>query len=184
MLTKLKPIYADDTKDQVSHLVSQRLPWLAIGFLGAIASAVLISKFERQLAQNISLAFFIPAIVYLADAVGTQTEGILLEHHRRGVLRIHSLIAKELSLGLVLGIIFGAIAGTFASFIAGASVAITVGLAMFVNLTFAPLVAVSLVYLLQKHKTDPALGAGPFATVLQDIISLLVYFVIASLIVF
>lgn len=185
MATKSKLVLADDTTEQVSHLVWQRLPWLVVGLVGAGVASILVSRFEQQLAQNVSLAFFIPAIVYMADAVGTQTETILVRHLTKKVLQLPRLVAKEFGLGLVLGMIFGSISGVFASFVTRElQVAITVGLAMFVNITIAPLVAVALVYLLQKERTDPALGAGPFTTILQDILSLLIYFAVATMIVF
>jgi len=51
-----------------------RLPWLAMGLAGAMISAGLMAAFETQLQANLLIAFFVPGIVYLADAVGTQTE--------------------------------------------------------------------------------------------------------------
>ena len=41
-----------------------------MGLAGSMVAALIVSGFEEQLASNISLAFFLPAIVYLADAVG------------------------------------------------------------------------------------------------------------------
>ena len=35
-----------------------------------------MAQFEDILTRNISIAFFLPGIVYLADAIGTQTEAI------------------------------------------------------------------------------------------------------------
>ncbi len=55
-----------------------RLPWLLVGLLGAMAATALVGGFERQLEANVLLAFFIPAVVYMADAVGTQTEAVLI----------------------------------------------------------------------------------------------------------
>ena len=39
-----------------------------------MASAVLVGSFEEQLDKKVLVAFFVPAIVYMAEAVGTQTE--------------------------------------------------------------------------------------------------------------
>jgi hypothetical protein len=46
--------------------------WLALGLLGAMASAGIVASFEDELAQQVLLAVFVPAVVYIADAVGTQ----------------------------------------------------------------------------------------------------------------
>jgi magnesium transporter len=47
-------------------------PWLLIGLLAAVLAAQILSTFEAQLEETVPLAFFLPGIVYMADAVGTQ----------------------------------------------------------------------------------------------------------------
>ena len=54
--------------------VKSRLPWLVIGLLGGVLAAFVIGIFEETLAHELLLAAFIPAIVYMADAVGSQTQ--------------------------------------------------------------------------------------------------------------
>jgi hypothetical protein len=49
-----------------------RVPWLLVGLGGALLAADFVAWFEAKLQYKIMLAFFIPDIVYLADAVGTQ----------------------------------------------------------------------------------------------------------------
>ena len=51
-----------------------RLPWLAVGLIGAMVSAAMLAGIEGQMSANLAVAYFVPGIVYLADAVGTQTE--------------------------------------------------------------------------------------------------------------
>ncbi len=61
-------------EEPVHRRLWHRLPWLALGLLGAMGSAGIVAAFEEQLSRLVLLAFFIPAVVYMADAVGTQTE--------------------------------------------------------------------------------------------------------------
>lgn len=69
-----------------------RLPWLLVGFLGSFLATFVMSRFERLLEARLAVAFFIPGIVYLADAIGTQTEAIAV----RGLSLSHaSLINAE-----------------------------------------------------------------------------------------
>jgi magnesium transporter len=49
-----------------------RLPWLLLGLGGAIVAAPLVGRFKEQLREEVLLAFFVPGVVYMADAVGTQ----------------------------------------------------------------------------------------------------------------
>jgi magnesium transporter len=80
-----------------------------------------------------------------------------------------------------LGLISGTILGVFATYwLKSSAIGITIGLTMLINLTLAPMLAVIIPNLLYKRHADPALGAGPVATIIQDLISLLVYFLIAS----
>ncbi|SDW01416.1 magnesium transporter [Nitrosomonas communis] len=39
-------------------------------------SALLVSSFEAELTRNVAIAFFVPGLVYIADAIGTQSEAV------------------------------------------------------------------------------------------------------------
>lgn len=176
----------DVLKDRIDHLIEHRAPWLFLGLLGGIFTTVIVSKYEMILSADVRLAFFIPIIVYLSDAIGTQTETIYvraLSENRQ--INFTKYILKESAIGLGLGVISGLILGAFAAyFLADRLVGAAVGLTMLVNLTFAPVLAVFIPSVLYNRRTDPALGSGPIATIIQDLISLLVYFLVASILLF
>ena len=65
-------------------------------------AADLVGWFEAQLQTNLLLAFFIPSIVYLADAVGTQTETIVVRGLSLGV-PMNRMVSRELLSGLAIG---------------------------------------------------------------------------------
>ena len=54
---------------------------------------------------------------------------------------------------------------------------------MVLTMATAPVVALLVSAGLYKEHTDPALGGGPFTTIIQDLLSLVIYFSIASLII-
>lgn len=175
----------DDAREPILPLITHRIPWLAIGLMGGIVATLISSKFEHLLAANINLAYFIPVIVYMADAIGTQTETIYVRNLAKTQIKLSSYLFKELLLGIFLGILFGSLIGLFAYIWFGKiSTALTVGAAMFASMAIAPAVALLVPALLHKENYDPALGAGPFTTVLQDLISLSIYLFIASVIIF
>ena len=60
--------------------------------------------------------------------------------------------------------------------------AVAVSLAVLAASTVATLVAMALPYLLQRLGYDPAFGAGPLATVVQDLLSILIYLAAVRLI--
>ena len=172
-----------DTHQRLRILIQERLPWLLTGLLIGTGASYFVSRFETVLAEKISLAFFIPVIVYMSDAVGTQTETIFVRDLTEHRANFGKYLKKELSIGLVLGLILGVSIGAIALlWLKDADVALTVGIAMGLNVSLAPLVATIVPEFIFKRHEDPALGAGPFTTVIQDSISLLIYFAVASVI--
>ena len=167
-------------EEPVHRRLWHRLPWLALGLFGAMASAGIVAAFEEQLSRLVLLAFFVPAVVYMADAVGTQTEALVIRGISVGVPG-RAIVFRELSTGLVIGILLGAAFFPFAYLIWGdARVAGTVALALLGSTATATLVAMALPYGINRLGRDPAFGAGPLATVIQDLLSILIYFAIAA----
>lgn len=170
-------------QESVARRLWHRAPWLLLGLLGAMATALIIGGFEHQLDSNLLLAFFVPAVVYMADAVGTQTETVLIRALSVGV-SVRAMLARELVTGVVMGALVG---GAFAVFaVAGwgeARVAVAVGIALFASCSLATVVAMTLPAMLQRLGRDPAFGSGPLATVIQDLLSIVVYFAVAAAIV-
>jgi magnesium transporter len=62
-------------------------------------------------------------------------------------------------------------------------VILAAAIALFAACSTATVVAMALPWLLNRLGRDPAFGSGPLATVVQDLLSLVIYFAVASLIV-
>jgi magnesium transporter len=171
--------------ERVDHLIEHRIPWLLIGVLGGLLATIIVSKFEHILSLDARLAFFMPVIVYLSDAVGTQTETIFVRELAQRKVPFTKYIIKESLVGLGLGTITGAILMLFSWYwLKSILIGITIGVTMLINSTMAPFLAVCIPMALYRRRADPALGSGPVATIIQDLISLLTYFIAASLIIF
>lgn len=167
-------------EESVTRRLHHRLPWLLLGLAGAMASALLVGAFEEQLNKKVVLAFFGPAVVYMADAVGTQTEAVLIRGLSVGVT-VREFARRELVTGVVTGALVGAAFLPFALVGWGdGAVAAAVALALFASCSIATLVAMALPWLFQRFGADPAFGSGPLATVLQDLLSIAVYLAIAT----
>ncbi len=180
-----KILLEDDAKEPMSLMIEHRVPWLAIGLLGGIGATILASSFEKVLEKNLYLAFFIPVIVYMADAMGHQTQSVYIRNLTRKRTHISIYLIKEFVLGNLLGLFFGICTGIFAYlWFKSVDTTFAVGLSMYVTMAIAPIIGLLVPTLLWKEHKDPAVGAGPFATVIQDLLSLLIYFFIASVIVF
>ena len=160
-----------------------RIPWLLLGLGGALIAADVMGRFETQLKVNILLAFFIPGIVYLADAVGTQTETIVVRGLSLGV-PMRRMIPRELLAGFAIGVALAVIAGPLVWWRWGdPQVGLSVGVSVLAACSTATVAAMALPWLFDSFGLDPAFGSGPLATVVQDLLSIWIYLVITTLVV-
>lgn len=162
-------------EEPVARRLWHRMPWLLLGLAGAAVSAWLVGLFGDRLEADVRLAFFIPGVVYMADAVGTQTEALVIRGLSVGA-PMRRVWGLEVVTGPATGALFAAVSvplvwGTLGSL----SLALTVSLALFAACSVATVVAVSLPWVMQRRGMDPAFGSGPLATVVQDLLSLVIY---------
>lgn len=171
------------TEENVWRRFLHRLPWLVLGLAGAVGAAQIVAGYESALESDVVLAFFIPGIVYLADAVGTQTEAVVIRGLSLGI-PVRRIALREIltggALGLTLGLIFYPVAIVLWHRV---DLALAVALSLAAACATANLVAVAIPWLIQLLGKDPAFGSGPLATVIQDIVSILIYFVVVTAIV-
>jgi magnesium transporter len=170
------------SEESVRRRFWHRLPWLVLGLLGFFIAADIIAYFEVALKEKLVLAFFIPGIVYLADAVGTQTETVVIRGLSVGI-GIGRVVLLEAITGLIIGLALSVIAAPFIFWRWGdADVALAVGLSIFTACSIATVVAMLIPWVLSRFSIDPAFGSGPVATVVQDLLSISLYFLIAILV--
>jgi magnesium transporter len=171
------------SEESVRRRIWHRLPWLLLGLAGAFVAADLVGWFEVQLRAQVMLAFFLPGIVYMADAVGTQTETVVVRGLSVGV-RLRRVVARELVTGLLIGVALALIALLMVWWRWGeGALAVGVALSLLAACSTATLAAMSLPWLLDHLGLDPAFGSGPLATVVQDLLSIEIYFAISTAVV-
>jgi magnesium transporter len=167
-------------EERVSRRLWHRLPWLVVGLVGAMVSAIILGGFEEELSSEILLSFFVPAVVYMSGAVGTQTITVLVRGLSVGV-DLRRVVLGELVTGAVVGLLIAVVFFPFALLLWGeADVAAAVALALFASCAAATLVAMALPFGFQRLGLDPAFGSGPLVTVIQDLLSIAVYLGIAT----
>jgi magnesium transporter len=175
----------DRTRDAIEEpplrRVRHRLPWLLLGLAGSLGTAGIVSRFEHLLQRKTAVMFFVPAIVYLADAVGTQTEAVTVRGLSLSRLSLGQLLGGELTTGALIGATLGALALPVVVVAFGdVRLAVSVAAAIWAASSVATTVGLLLPWVLQRLHTDPAFGSGPIATIVQDVLSLLMYFVIST----
>ena len=162
-----------------------RLPWLLAGVAGSAVATVMMAQFEAALHATIAVAFFIPAVVYLADAIGTQSEAVAVRGLSLTRVNLLALLAGEVSTGMLIGALLGALVFPLVLFGFGSiPLATTVAVSVVAASSIATTVGFLLPWLFFKLGYDPALGSGPLGAVIQDLLSLLIYFAVAAALVF
>ena len=96
-----KTIYADDDYESIGTLLKLRTPTLAIGLILGIGISFLASNFKEVLEHNIQIAFFLPFVVYIASAIGNQTDSIYSRDLKSGRAKFSNYLWKETVLGLI-----------------------------------------------------------------------------------
>ena len=169
------------SEERVARRFQHRLPWLLLGLGGALLAADLVGAFETHLQLNLMLAFFIPGIVYLADAVGTQTETVVVRGLSLGV-PMRRMVGRELLTGVLIGMALAVVAVPFVWWRwSDMGLALSVGLSVFAACSTATLAAMMLPWLFDTFAMDPAFGSGPLATVVQDLLSIWIYLSVTTL---
>jgi len=178
--------YMDYMKSNMFQMAQQRVVWLLILIFVGFIAAWVIETNSMQLKTVVALSFFIPLLLGAGGNAGTQSSTVIIRGMATGGIKITDLIVimkRELGVGVIIGTFLAGVVSLGALlFNQDPRVGVTVGLAMIVTVTLATTLGAFLPILFKRLKLDPALMSGPFITSIVDIVSLLVYFRIATFI--
>jgi len=183
--SKLAGIADLDTMDRNPFSAAKkRLPWLIILLFLGMFTASLIGRFEETLNKVAILAVFIPLIAGMAGNTGTQALAVAVRGIATGDFEKEnkwSIIVREAGTGLITGSICGILVTFIVYFWQGdLFLGVLVGISIFITLIIATLAGSLVPLLMHRLKIDPAVASGPFITTINDIISILIYFGIAT----
>lgn len=172
----------EDITTPVSRLVRARTPSLVLGLIGGLVAAYIVNGFENILSSYFVLASFIPVIIYLSDAIGTQSQTLIVRMIAlEPEFSVRRYLAREVKVGGILGIIFASLLFAAASIGWGLSQAgAIIGLSILISIVFQAVISTYLSILLAKFSVDPAVTSGPLTTIISDITTLTMYFGLAS----
>jgi len=179
--------------------VKKRLPWLMILLILGIFIAVIISSFDYlfEIESLTVLIIFQPIILGLAGNSGTQSLAITVRKISKDQLELRNSISNHLSKEILLGILSGFILGILACALSSLllylrndtdnpvmQIGFIVGVSIFISLTSANLFGSLIPVFFYKIKIDPAIASGPFITTLIDVISIVIYFSLATILIY
>lgn len=164
------------------NMVKSRVPWLVVGVIGGTITAALIGSFEDLLSEFIALASFIPIMVYMSDAVGTQSEALIIRKIAVDPsMRPLIYIRREFMVAAGIGALSSAFAGLMAGLTRmNPSLGLIIFISMFFSVLAAVLISTASPLVFRRLGFDPAVATGPLATILSDFTTTLIYLSVAS----
>ena len=174
----------------LGKIIRGRLPWLVGGLFGAALAGFVVGNFEAELKQAAILATFIPVVMAMAGNAGIQASTVTVQGLASGNLwtgDVGRRFAKEFVGSLINGTIVAAllvvlilIVALFVSIHEPRRLAIAAGLSVAIVTSLAATLGSTVPLVLDHFDIDPAVATGVFITTGNDILSVLVYFTIAS----
>jgi magnesium transporter len=165
---------------------SLRFPWLLATITSGSICALLASIFEDTIARALVLTFFLTLVLALGESVAMQSMAIAIQALRSARLSMQWFLrgwGREIGAALLLGLGCGGlvalVAGAWRGFdLSAAVIACSIVLSMCCACTFGITVPAVLHWL----KWDPKIAAGPVTLALTDIVTLLIYFGLAAMV--
>ncbi|MDE5749685.1 MAG: magnesium transporter [Duncaniella sp.] len=175
-----------ESDDNLWKQTKVRLPWLLMGMVGGLCNSMILGRFEGGFAVDPALALFIPLIGGTGGNVGTQSSAIVVQGLANGSLDIRKSAAqllRELGVGLLNGSIIALLVLIYNFFTIGdghLATTYAVSLSLFCVVMFASVFGTFVPLTLEKFKIDPALATGPFISITNDIIGMVIYMGIST----
>jgi magnesium transporter len=173
----------------------QRLPWLMIAVVLNLLIASFLSIFEATIAEVTALILFQPLILGMAGNIGTQALAVTIikfnvepmEDENKHKKHIYKEIAIGLFNSIILAILSFIFVYSFLSLVptgsqSPESIASVVLIAVFASMFISSAMGVLIPITLTKFGSDPSVASGPIMTTINDLVALVIYFGVATLI--
>ena len=177
-------------------LFKHRIPWLLLLMVSATFTGMIITNFENALAAQVVLTAFIPMLMDTGGNSGSQSSVTVIRAISLGEVDFRdlaSVIWKEIRSSVLCGIAlacacFGKIMLIDRLLLHNSDVTVLVALVvcftMVLTVMVAEMIGCTLPIIAKRLGFDPAVMASPFITTIVDAVSLLLYFGIASALLF
>ncbi len=176
----------DDMFAPVIISAKRRGIWLGINLLTAFLAAAVIGFFENILEQVVALAILITIVPSMGGIAGSQTLTLVIRGLALGQLgssNYRSLIKKEILVGILNGLVWAFVVAAFSivwfeNFIIGA----VIGFALVINLVAGAFAGVLIPLTLRQLNIDPAIAGGVVLTTVTDVIGIVAFLGLATLV--
>ena len=183
-ILRLAGVGESSLSDRVMETTKQRLPWLAVNLVTAIAASVVISQFEAAIAQIVALAVLMPIVASMGGNAGTQSLTVAVRAIATKDLtgaNVWRVIRRECLVGLINGAIFAVVMGIVGVIWFGSpALGYVIAVAMVINMVVAGFAGTGIPILLERAGVDPALASGAFVTTVTDVVGFFAFLGLAA----
>lgn len=179
----------DEEHDMFAPVVQtakRRWVWLTVNLVTAFIAALVLSFFEPTLEQIVALAILFPVVMSMGGIAGTQTLTLMIRGMATGQVSISNagaIFRKEVAVGILNGIFFaGIVAAIAAWWYQDYKLGAVMAAAMVINLLAGAIAGAVIPLTLKKIRVDPALAGGVVLTTVTDVIGILAFVGLASLV--
>ena len=163
-----------------------RFPWLLATIGSGVGCAALMSLFEATLLKSIVLGFFLALVLGLAESVSIQSMTVTIQTLRsvRPTFRWYvRAIRREMLTAVLIAVCCALIVGPivlawrrdlWAAIVVGGGIGVAILGACFFGLTIPAV--------LHAMKLDPKIAAGPITLAFTDVVTLVAYFGLATIV--
>ena len=175
------------------ELVKKRATWLVVLFIGGFLTATALGAFATQIEQAVMLALLMPLIISSGGNAGSQAATLVVRALALGEVTIGDwwrIVRREIAAGLLLGILLGVLGFgrvVISAYLESAISEATWLLALVVFLSLVAIVSAGAIagsmlpLLMKRLGFDPAASSAPFIATFSDVMGILIYFTIATL---
>lgn len=174
-----------ESTDTLWQQTRARLPWLLMGIIGGIGNSLILGNFEQGFVTNPAMALFIPLIGGTGGNVGIQSSAIVVQGLANGSLNLHDTsrqIFREIGVGFLNGLVISLIVFVYNVFNLSPwnPTTLAVSLSLMSVVLFATIFGTFVPLTLERFKIDPALATGPFISITNDIVGMVIYMFISA----
>lgn len=175
-----------ESDDTVFKQTRARIPWLLIGMVGGIGTSIILGRFDNIFTQHPEMALFIPLIGGTAGNVGTQSSAIVVQGLANNSLSVSKMwrqVLKESVVSIINAVVISILVFGYNYFVGSQTpmVTLSVSFSLFAVILVASLFGTFVPMTFEKLKIDPAIATGPFISVTNDIIGMLIYMGVTTL---
>lgn len=183
----------EDLEEKLGDSIKKRMPWLLLLLLLGMGVATVVGLFENLVAEIAIIACFQSVILGMSGNVGTQSLAVtirMLMDEDIGAKEKWKFLWKEVKVGMTNGFIIGTAAfvfvGAYLDYFKGYAVREAleisgcIGISMLIAMTISAMVGTLIPMFFDKIKVDPAVASGPLISTLNDLVAVVTYYGLAT----